>query len=268
LVTELWNLFDRHCHDDLHGGYIELRRDDWSSADQIAGYFTRDPRTKTLAVQLHVLEALTAYLDAGNGADSTAAERLHEIIVLLSTNTASTPERLGHERFLADWSPDSRSRRRRYGHDAELIWMLHDGCRVLGQPVPVALLRERFDEILRLGYDHREGGFFTGGPAGEHADHRTKPYWAQAEGLLAALRLHTLTGDASYGRCYLRTLDWIEQRQADWVGGDWYERIDARGRPAGVKASTWKEPYHHGRALIECIEALERRSSVDGVRGS
>jgi mannobiose 2-epimerase len=121
----------------------------------------------------------------------------------------------------------------------------------------VPLLRERFDETMRLGFDQRDGGFYRDGPAGRHADNTTKEYWAQAEGLLAALRLHTLTGDARYGHCYLRTLDWIEKRQVDWVGGEWYERIDESGRPIGVKASSWKEPYHHGRALIECLEALD-----------
>jgi mannose/cellobiose epimerase-like protein (N-acyl-D-glucosamine 2-epimerase family) len=75
-------------------------------------------------------------------------------------------------------------------------------------------------------------------------------------GLLAALRLHQRTGDARYGHCYLRTLDWIVGRQVDWVHGDWHERIDHRGRPAGTKAGPWKDPYHQARALIACIEAL------------
>ena len=268
LVADLWCLLERHCHDDRHGGYIELRRVDWSPADDLVGYYTRDPLAKALGVQLHVLEALTTYVDARIGADAGADERLLEMILLLAMSTAGTSERSGHEQLGSDWSPDGRARRQRYGHDAELVWMLHDGWRALARPMTplVPLFRERFDEILRRGYDGRNGGFYTEGPAGGYADDTAKEYWTQAEGLLAAFRLYTLTGDVRYGDCYLRTLHWIETRQADWVGGDWYERIDKRGRPTGVKASTWKEPYHQGRALIECIESLDvsRLHTLDG----
>jgi mannobiose 2-epimerase len=268
MVSDLWRLVDGHCHDAVHGGYVELRCDDWSGADDFVGPFTRAPRDKTLAVQLHVLEALTTCVDASNDVHAETAERLLELILLLAASTASTSERPGHERFCGDWGPHNGSMRQSYGHDAELIWMLHDAWDVLGQPMPplAPVLRERFDEVLRLGFDQRHGGFYREGPAGRHADDTTKEYWAQAEGLLAALRLHALTGDARYGFCYLRTLDWIEQRQVDWVGGDWFERIDERGRPAGVKASPWKEPYHHGRALIECLESLDRAETTTTFR--
>ena len=100
------------------------------------------------------------------------------------------------------------------------------------------------------------------GHVGRHAHRTEKDYWAQAEGLLAALRLHRRTGDARYGRCYLRTLDWIVDAQADWVVGDWHERIDHRGRPGGVKSGMWKDPYHQGRALVECLELLRPAPSA------
>ena len=65
-----------------------------------------------------------------------------------------------------------------------------------------------------------------------------------------------VAGDARYGGCYLRTLDWIVDAQADWAVGDWHQHVDHRGRPSGVKSGMWKDPYHQGRGLIECLELL------------
>jgi mannose/cellobiose epimerase-like protein (N-acyl-D-glucosamine 2-epimerase family) len=119
------------------------------------------------------------------------------------------------------------------------------------------MARDVVDGVLRFGFDHRDGGFYRAGFVNRHAHETEKDYWAQAEGLLAALRLHRLTGDARYGECYLRTLDWIVTKQADWEGGDWHERIDRQGRPAGMKVWGWKEAYHQARALLECIDLVD-----------
>ena len=68
--------------------------------------------------------------------------------------------------------------------------------------------------------------------------------------------LHRLTRDVRYAGCYLGTLDWILERQVDWQHGDWHAEILAGGRIAGGKAGIWKEPYHHGRAMIEGLNLL------------
>jgi mannobiose 2-epimerase len=257
LAAELWRCFDAACHDDAHGGYLELRRPDWSAADDLHGCFTRDPRAKTLGVQLHVLEALTPYV-AGGGSGDGDADRLRELVLLLTVTMGKTPGRPGHGRFGPDWQPAAGYGMRQYGHDVELQWMLDDGWETLGLPAAalVPLLTDTLDDVLRFGFDHRRGGFYRAGFAGRHAHQTEKDYWTQAEGLLAALRLYWRTGVARYGQCYLQTLDWIVEHQADWLHGDWHERIDRRGRPGGTKSGQWKDPYHQGRALIDCLELL------------
>ena len=257
---ELWRRFDDACHDDECGGYFELRRADWGPPDTIGGPFTRDARLKRMAVQLHALEALLTCVDSGvPGDDDRVRDRLFELVLLLGTTAAATPGRPGHEWFERDWSPYAHDVRRQYGHDVELIWMLQDAWRALGLPATAVapLLSGLFDDVLRFGYDHRDGGFHRSGISGRYAHNTRKLFWAQAEGLLCSLRLYQLTGTPRYGSCFLGTLDWITTRQVDWEHGDWHERIDPRGRPEGLKAWAWKEPYHHGRALLECLDALD-----------
>jgi mannobiose 2-epimerase len=266
-ATDLWRLFDRHFHDERHGGYVELRREDWSAHDG-PGPYTRDARYKTLSVQLHVLEALVPFADDAGSALPVSVDRLRELALLLGLTMGNTPTRPGHSRFGPDWRPVAGPAEPQYGHDVELLWMLEDAWRVLRLPATALLpvYAEVFDDAMRFGYDFRRGGFLPAGLPGRPAHFSTKEYWAQAEGLLAALRLYRLTEDARYGDCYLRTLDWIVNDQADWVHGDWHERVDRHGRPSGPKAGFWKEPYHHARALIECLEALERDRAAGGPR--
>jgi mannose/cellobiose epimerase-like protein (N-acyl-D-glucosamine 2-epimerase family) len=254
LAAELWRVFDAGCHDDEHGGWVELRGRDWFPVDR-GGPFTTDPEAKTLGVQLHVLEALNPWVAAGGEA---AAGRLLELLLVLTVTMGRTPERPGHGRFRRDWRPAPGYVMRQYGHDVQLQWMVEEAWGVLGLP-PAGLeplLRDTLDDVLRFGYDHRRGGVYWTGYAGRTAHKTEKEYWSQAEGLLAALRLHRRTGDPRYGRCYLGTLDWIVRHQADWEHGDWHHWVDARGRGSGDKSGEWKDPYHQGRALLECLETL------------
>ncbi len=268
LATDLWRRFDAGAHDGVHGGYVEVVARDWTREESLRGGFTKDLRAKTLGTHLRILEVLAPYLSTLGRDDEVAAERLLEVTLVLSVAMGRTPERPGHGRTGPDWRPSPGYVMRQYGHDIELVWMLEDAWEVLGLP-PAGLrplLTDTMDDVLRFGFDHRRGGFLRAGFVGRHAHRTEKDYWAQAEGLLAALRLHRRTGDARYGRCYLRTLDWIVDAQADWVVGDWHERIDHRGRPGGVKSGMWKDPYHQGRALVECLELLRPAPSAHSSR--
>ena len=239
-----------------------MRNPDWSAVTSLPGAFTVEPGTKTLGVQLHVLEALVPLAEHGLVTEPDPRERLRELLHLLVLTWGGTAVRPGHSYFRDDWGFRDRAgaRERRYGHDVELLWMLIDACGCAGIPTGDLLpfFVDAMDDVLRYGFDHRQGGFYRAGRVGRAAHATEKDYWTQAEGLLAALRMYELTGEARFGECFLRTLDWIVDRQADWEVGDWHERIDRRGRPDGVKAWGWKDPYHQARALIESIERIER----------
>ena len=80
----------------------------------------------------------------------------------------------------------------------------------------------------------------------------------QAEALLSALVMWRETNEARYRYAFERTLAWIDRAQVDRRGGDWHATVGRFGMVSGDKSGAWKDPYHQGRALIECLELLDR----------
>ena len=75
---------------------------------------------------------------------------------------------------------------------------------------------------------------------------------------MAALQMYRLTGNEKYLACFRQTLGWIVKRQVDWELGDWHLFVSPEGAITGDKAGPWGGPYHHGRAMIVCLELLDR----------
>ncbi len=262
-AADLFALIERHAHDAEHGGYHEDLERDWR------GRVSRErnalgslPGQKTLNTHLHVLEAFTAYHRVTG--DDIARARLLELIRLLRTALLSRRVRACGDLFARDWTPVSEPRNRHisYGHDLELLWLLRDTCKQLGQPVDMVsdIAEIVFESCWRHGYDPLRGGFFHRGRLGLAADQREKIWWVQAEALISSLDEYLATGLTSAGQCFAGTLDWIVGYQADWTNGEWHAQIDESHRPAGDKAGAhWKGPYHDGRALLSCLGRLALR---------
>lgn len=258
MADELFDILETRFRDVQHGGYLEFLGRDWRELpDDTVGYMSARPAVKLIDTHIHILEGLTAYalLRAGG----RARTRLAELTGLLAA-VAHDARGLGGDRYRRDWR-SLRARRRMsvsYGHQVELAWLLLDALRPIetGPEAVIEACRTLTDNAIRHGYDHRQGGFFHFGLPRLPAHRRTKIWWVQAEALPALLWLHQLTDDARYLECYLGTLDWILERQVDWEHGDWHAEILPDGRIVGEKAGLWKEPYHHGRAMIEGLELL------------
>lgn len=258
LAATLFRLLEEHAHDDEFGGYREFLAADWTPVgDRKAPFGSGPPGAKTLNTQLHVLEGLTAYCRMSG--DPQVRDRLAEIVVILSAAGLVNASGAAAEHFSADWTPLRKPAPRvSYGHDLERLWMLADGCAAAGLPrsTLVTTLRGIFASALHHGYDRRDGGFYNWGRPGRPAFDRDKLWWVQAESLVAAMTMFTLTAQPLYARCFLQTLEWIEKRQVDWQDGEWFWAVDESGRPQGYKAGQWKTPYHNGRAMLVCLEQL------------
>ena len=62
LAQEIVGLIERHAHDPLHGGYVEVCRRDWSEAGPDARLSDKDlAEKKSMNNHLHVLEAYTNF---------------------------------------------------------------------------------------------------------------------------------------------------------------------------------------------------------------
>ncbi|HEV2038007.1 MAG TPA: AGE family epimerase/isomerase [Candidatus Eremiobacteraceae bacterium] len=261
-AKQLFQLLDYHAHDPTYGGYRECLAREWSPAKVERGYIGHPPAVKSMNTHLHLLEAITAY--AGLDDRSVVRERLEELRTIICEKAVCREPTIGAfgvERHGRDWSPyqDEDDRRVSYGHDVEAAWLLMDADVALGKPETASLDvgQALFEHALRFGYDSTRGGFYETGHAGKPADRRSKLWWVQAEGMLGALRLYRATGGAHYASCFQQMLGWIVNHQADWKFGEWHSQVDERSRPSGNKAGPWKEPYHNGRAVLECLKILK-----------
>jgi len=256
-ARDLFNLFETHAHDGRYGGYREFFRRDWTVPDH-EGYLGAPPTIKLMNTHLHLMEAITQYYLLTH--DSGAKERLLELIFVNGSSVVRKNVSACTDRYLDSWAPlqGSRYDRVSYGHDVENVWLLAEACKAVEIPnsLLLDLFRSIFSYALRYGYDRKAGGFYDSGSFHARADRREKILWVQAEGLVAALQMYRLTYEAVYWNCFLQTLDWIANYQANWEHGDWYERVESNRKPAAVQEHVWKSPYHNGRAMVYCLDLL------------
>ena len=259
-ATELFEVVDRHAHDGTFGGYFEVFERDWSSppaskASPIGG----PPGAKLMNTHLHLLEAIAEYYRAS--ASPPARERLFELVAIEGSTVVRKELTACTDEYRRDWTPilEGSAANVSYGHDVENVWLLSDAVQTLGQSnaLWLDLYRRLFDYSYRYGYDRQQGGFFSRGPFNTPADEREKIWWVQAEGLVSALTMFTLTRESTYARVFEETLRWIDQKQTDWRVGEWYAEVLPDGSTRGVKGDRWKEGYHNGRALLESIRLIE-----------
>jgi len=261
LAKEQFAIMESRAHDAEYGGYHELFKRDWSGEpDDCRAYLRSRPETKTHNTHLHILEGLTEYHNATK--DPLGRERLLELISIQSDKVMRKKLGSAVNVLRRDWTP-LKGRdfdKAFYGHDLENIWLLAAASESAGISVEplLDLFKRIFEYTLKYGFDHKKGGVYDRGRLGRRAHKREKVWWAQAEGMVAALTMYQLTGDESYRNCFAQILGWTTTYQIDWKYGEWYARIGENGKPAGSKgkAEGWKTCYHTGRAMLECLNRL------------
>jgi mannobiose 2-epimerase len=261
LATRLFDLIVRHGRDPEFGGYYEFFTREWGPPPAGARSHVGGPAgAKLMNTHLHLLEAFAEYYRASGSVE--ARERLHELITIQSNTVVRQDLTACTDQYRRDWTPilDADGARVSYGHDLENIWLLADAVGTVGQSnAPLLdLYRRLFAYSRQHGFDEAQGGVYASGAFRQPADQRNKIWWVQAEALVSALTMYTLTGDADYADVFLRTWRWVDTRQTDWTHGEWYQEVRPDASHTTVKADQWKEGYHNGRALLLCLELLER----------
>lgn len=265
MARQLFEVLDEHAHDSVHGGFHEFFRSDWQPADSSKpSYMGHPPDVKQLNTHLHLMEAFTRYASLDDS--ELIRERLTELIQIQSGTVVNEEEHCCTDVYSTDWQryDGDRYNQVQYGHDLENVWLLIEANRTVGAAnTPFLELYETlFLNAVRYGWDVSKSGFYFRGRPLKRAHIRGKTWWVQAEALLSALHMYYLTGQAMYFQIFEQMLAWIDRRQVDWSGGEWYTRIEASGAPSGSKASDannrWKTPYHNGRAVIHCLELLTK----------
>ena len=259
-AKELFELIERHTHDPQSGGYLEMRRRDWSEAADVRLSDKDMNEKKSMNNHLHVLEACTNLYRVWK--EPRVERRLRELIDLFETRILDPHS--GHLQHFFDEQWHVRSDTYTFGHDIEGSWLLWEAAEVLGD---TALLRRLRHVVLRMaevvlseGID-TDGALCYEGKAGRIIDPR-KECWPQAEAIVGFINAFQLSDDAKYLEAARRVWSYVEQHLVDRVHGEWFWRINADGRPAQdlPKVSEWKGPYHGSRA---CLETLRRLKQID-----
>lgn len=214
--------------------------------------------TVTANSHLHLVEAYTALVRAWPVAGPKAA--LGDLV------------RLMLERFLAphgtslhqalDGALQPLPGPSSYGHDIEASWLLEEAGDALGDPALQQRLRGVAAAMARAaatGGQLRDGGFLSSPVRADAAALPPRVWWVQAEAVVGLVNAALRGGDRDMMGRAEAAWAFIERAMIDRERGDWFEAVDADGRPlpGRVKVGPWKEPYHQGRACLEIIRRAE-----------
>jgi mannobiose 2-epimerase len=258
-AVQLFKLIEQHVRDPQHEGYWEVRRRDWSEAEDVRLSDKDMNEKKSMNNHLHVLEAYTSLYRAWKQPE--VAARLRELVRLFLERILDSRTSHLHHFFDETWTV--RSDTYTFGHDIEASWLLCEAAEALGHTAALQGTRSAAlriaEAVLSEGLD-TDGGLCYEGRGGAVID-RGKECWPQAEALVGFLNAFQLGGDAKYLEAARRLWHYIQQNLVDRVHGEWFWRITPDGRPDPhlPKVSEWKGPYHGTRA---CLEALRRLGGV------
>jgi len=156
------------------------------------------------------------------------------------------------------------------GHAIESMWFMIHVYRHFGNRKRIAEAVETMRWGLERGWDAEYGGIYLGidiegksPPYWRNAD--TKIWWVFSEALYALLLAYEQSGDSWCLRWHQRVHDWAFEHFPDREHGEWRQKLDREGRSIDrLIALPVKDPFHLPRALILCIEVLNRLQEAGG----
>jgi mannobiose 2-epimerase len=260
-ARQVYELIERHAHDDRYGGYLEALAADWSATSDLQLSDKDMNEAKSMNSHLHLLEAYTSLLRAARS--SGVARRLRELIDLFERHILDRRPGPGrnHLRHFFDERWNVRSETYTYGHDIEAAWLLSEAVEVLGDERLEAVVHRWAVEIARTTLEEAldgDGGLPYEGCDGGVID-PNREWWCQAEAVVGFWHAYRLTGDVAFAQAAERVWGFIERQMVDRVDGEWFWRVGADGSvDAGEpKVSEWKGPYHNIRMCLQMMSFID-----------
>jgi len=149
------------------------------------------------------------------------------------------------------------------GHAIESMWfMIHIFQREANQE-RIQQAIETIKWNIKLGWDKAYGGILLGldaeGKAPWWGNADAKVWWPHTEALYALLLAYEISQKEWCLAWYERVHDYAFAHYPVAEYGEWTQRLDRQGHPlAEFVALPVKDPFHLPRALIYCIDVLER----------
>lgn len=270
-----FDLLQKYCTDTRHGGYLENFEEDWSLAEP--GFAGGD--RKSLDIHMHMMEGLTELVRCSGR--EVHGRKLRECIDLILERMVNREAGCGMNQFDAAFHPIPAISIKRtwnaeravgeeipqptdttsYGHNVELVWLLNRAADVLGLPPDqyAEISRKLMDHCLAYGFDQELGGVYRDGPHTGEPLVRDKEWWQNCEVLVGFLDAFERLGDGKYFDAFLRTWQFDDRFMIDHEIGEFRQLLDRSGKVlVGDIGNPWKAIYHSGRAMLECVQRLDR----------
>ena len=261
-ALDLFEVIDKHAHDNRYGGYRIAFTADWQwikdykDGPNAEGSFGR----KAYDWHLGLVEALATLYDVTG--DARVRARLEELLDIFVNKIIDVDAGYGRYYFHDDWSVADRngdSKECEYGLDLEASWLLTESAERVGRGHDVRIRRASLalvNHVLRDGFDQQHGGVYRLGPAAGPARNKDMEWWQQMEALVAFLNAYQFTGDPKYWQAFDLEARFVMDRFVDHEYGEVYTGISHDGKINDVKVDPWKAPYHVTRAFLEVISRL------------
>jgi N-acylglucosamine 2-epimerase len=150
------------------------------------------------------------------------------------------------------------------GHAIESMWFQIHIAKAADDRRTILRAAEAIHKHLEVGWDTLFGGLFLAIDADGREEvawrfHDSKLWWPQAESLYATLLAYEQTGEAWCLKWHERIREYCFAHYPVSPCGEWRQRLDRRGQPfQETVALPVKDPFHLPRALLGCIEVLDR----------
>jgi mannobiose 2-epimerase len=282
LAKKAFMWLEKNSHDPIYKGYYQYLNRDGSRVIRTAEIpSTSDIGYKDQNSSIHILEALTELYKVWK--DPLVKERLQEMLHLIR-DTIVTPQGYLQLYFTYDWKPisyrdssDAVIKKNHYidhvsfGHDVETAYLMKEATEALGNMHDVktaAVGKKMVDMALQNGWDDSLGGFYDEGyyfrnKPGLTITYKSKNWWSQAEALNTLLMFSDVypNDPMNYLQKFFKEWQYVQTYLIDHQHGDWYEEgLDQEPqRKTALKAHIWKGPYHVFRALMNCIDRIEKK---------
>ena len=278
-AEKTFDLLQKYAADTMYGGYFEMFDRKWNLAGPGSGGGDR----KTLDVHMHLMEALTTLLEAGG--KSVHRRKLLEDIDILIKRLIHPQYATGIPQFWPDWriapqikfdivwgwdrftgdgvkanAEDNCS----YGHNVELAWLLMHACDILGIPEDGyrTQILKMLDHAVVNGVDYEYGGVYVEGPHAGGVHDREKEFWQQCEVMIGMLEACLRFKDEKYWKAYEAVHRFMFTKGINFDTGELWPLLTREGKPIWTHMShSWKVNYHSVRAMIQCVQRLDRIAS-------
>lgn len=154
------------------------------------------------------------------------------------------------------------------GHAIESMWFQIHIARARDDADTIQRAVAAIQRHLEVGWDTECGGLFLavdadGKPEVGWAFHDTKLWWPHTEALYATLLAYEHCGEAWCLEWHERVREYSFAKFPVREFGEWRQKLDRKGRPiTEVVALPVKDPFHLPRALLYCVDVLERLLAI------